>query len=126
MHIIPKCIETAQSRLFCGNILDTTVLHDSNIQTPPSSAFNNSGEIKLWNDNGDYRKVLTFDNVRNLVYGGYYKNGNRGVNEDYVGFDLHPTNTDIIGGKSEDGTVEWKLVYTRVLLDEQESLLDCT
>ena len=126
LHIIPKCIETAQSRLFCGNILDTTVLHDSNIKTHTYSAFNNSGEIKLWNDNGDYHKVLTFDDVRNLVYGGYYKNGNRGVNEDYVGFDLHPTNTDIIGGKSEDGTVEWKLVYTRVLLDEQESLLDCT
>ena len=126
LHIIPKCIETAQSRLFCGNILDTTVLHDNDIKTHTYSAFNNSGEIKLWNDNGDYQKVLTFDNVRNLVYSGYYKNGNRGVNEDYVGFDLHPTNTDIIGGKSEDGTVEWKLVYTRVLLDEQESLLDCT
>lgn len=123
LHVIPMCIETAQNRLFCGNITDSTVLHDNTLRTHTYSKSSDN-TIQLLNDDGDIRSVSDIEDVDNIVSDGYYKNTHRGVNDNYSNDgSIHPDGT-IIGGSSQ--YVDWKLVYTSILLDEQEDLLNST
>lgn len=122
LHVIPTCIESAQNRLFCANITDKTVIQDDTVNTHTLSLNSDYTTVTLADDLGNQRTVPSYQDAIQIQSEGYYKNVHRGVNDDYSNNGSIFPGEQIIGGKSDN--VEWKLVYTKVLLDEQEDLLE--
>lgn len=122
LHIIPTCIESAQNRLFCANITDKTVIQEDTIKAHTYSLNSDYTTITLADDLGYERTAQSYQDVEWMQNAGYYKNIHRGVNDDYSNDGSVFPGEHIVGGKSDN--VEWKLVYTKILLDEQEDLLE--